>query len=189
MTPRTTVLLIGAGAVLAACTRPVFQQYVEAGRWDDVAAAFNADSTLLNNDYALYQVAKLYSSPALGTYDLAKARTLLERLLARHPQSKYRGDAADRLALIDGVLRERDSLALQRRALDGRIAQLTNDTRRLRASLDSASARSDTLQRAVTRVEADLRDREEQLRALRLELARLKEIDLNPRPAARPPQP
>jgi predicted nuclease with TOPRIM domain len=86
------------------------------------------------------------------------------------------------------VLRERDSVEAARRVLDDRITKLTNDTRKLRVSLDSAIAKNDTLQRNVTRMEADLRDREDQLRALRLELARLKEIDLNPRPPTRPPQ-
>ena len=142
----------------------------------------------MNDDWAVLQAARLYSSPDRGAYDLGKARMLLQRLLARNPQSKYRDDARDRLALIEGVLHERDSVTAQRRALDDRIVQLMNDTRRLRASLDSTAARNDTLQRNVSRIEADLRDREDQLRALRLELSRLKEIDLNPRPAARPPQ-
>lgn len=185
---RTMTLAISAMALAAACTRPPFQRYLDEGRWADATAAFNADSSLMNDDWAMLQVARLYSSPDRGSYDLGKARLLLQRLLARNPQSKYRDDARDRLALIEGVLHERDSVAAQRRALDDRIAQLTNDTRRLRASLDSVSARSDTLQRNVSRIELDLRDREDQLRALRLELSRLKEIDLNPRPVARPPQ-
>jgi len=185
---RTIAVAIGVMALAVACTRPPFQRYLDEGRWADATAAFNADSSLMNDDWALLQAARLYSSPDRGAYDLGKARILLQRLLARNPQSKYRDDAASRLALIEGVLHERDSVAAQRRALDDRIVQLTGDTRRLRASLDSVSARSDTLQRNVSRIELDLRDREDQLRALRLELSRLKEIDLNPRPAPKPPQ-
>jgi hypothetical protein len=185
---RTIAVAIGVMALAVACTRPPFQRYLDEGRWADATAAFNADSSLMNDDWALLQAARLYSSPDRGAYDLGKARILLQRLLARNPQSKYRDDAASRLALIEGVLHERDSVAAQRRALDDRIVQLTSDTRRLRASLDSVSARSDTLQRNVSRIELDLRDREDQLRALRLELSRLKEIDLNPRPAPKPPQ-
>jgi chromosome segregation ATPase len=113
---------------------------------------------------------------------------LLQRLLAQNPQSKYRGEALDRLALIESMLRQRDSITAERQGLDDRIAQLTTETKRLRASLDSATSRNDSLQHAMTRVEADLKDREDQLRALRLELARLKQIDLNQRPAARPPR-
>jgi hypothetical protein len=181
-------IAIAAGAVIAACARAPFERYLSEGRWADATAAFDADTTLLDNDWALLQAAKLYSSPGRGTFDLDRARTLLHRLLARNPASKYRNDAADRLALIEGVLRERDSVESERRVLDERITTLTDETRRLRVSLDSAIARNDSLQHNVTRIEADLHDREDQLRALRLELARLKEIDLNPRPAARPPQ-
>jgi hypothetical protein len=183
------VLVAGFGlAMLAACVRPPFQQYIDEGRWSDAKEAFESDSSLLNQDWALLDAAKLYSSPNRGAYDPGRARLLLRRLLARNPGSKLRVEAQDRLALLETVLRERDSLSTARTALDDQIAQLTSQTRRLRASLDSANARGDSLQRSVTRLETDLRDREDQLRALRLELARLKQIDLNPRPAARPPQ-
>ncbi|HEY4304575.1 MAG TPA: hypothetical protein VGM82_08920 [Gemmatimonadaceae bacterium] len=167
---------------------PAFQRYMNEERWPEAKAAFESDTTLMNQDWALLVAARLYSSPTRGAYDPARARALLQRLLARNPQSKYRDEATDRLALIDGVVHERDSLAIERRALDDRITQLTSDARRLRVSLDSAIARNDTLQRSVSKMELDLRDREDQLRALRVELARLKQIDLNPRPAARPPQ-
>jgi hypothetical protein len=177
----------GAGATLAACTRPIFQRYIDEERWNDAKAAFESDSSLMNEDWALLDAAKLYSSPRRGAYDPGRARMLLQRLLARNPQSKYRVEAQDRLALVETTLRQRDSLAIERRAVDDRIAQLTNETRRLRVSLDSVLARNDSLQRGVSRLEMDLRDREDQLRALRNELARLKQIDLNPRPGSRPP--
>jgi hypothetical protein len=185
---RNLACFVGAVALITACARPPFQRYLSQGRWADASAAFNADTSLMNDDWSLLQAAKLYSSPGRGEYDLGRARMLLQRLLARNPQSGSRAEAADRLALIEGALHERDSLDIARRALDDRIVQLTTDLRRLRASLDSAMAKNDSLQRNTTRVEADLRDREDQLRALRTELARLKAIDLNPRPATRPPR-
>lgn len=185
---RRLVCVIGATVLFAACVRPPFQQEIADGRWADAKSTFESDSSLLNDDWALLEAAKLYGAPTRGAYDPGRARLLLQRLLARNPQSKYRVEAVDRLALIEGVLHARDSLSAERQALDDRIMQLTNQMRRLRGSLDSATARNDSLQRNVTRMEADLRDREEQLRALRVELARLKQIDLNPRPAARPPQ-
>ena len=179
--------ILTAIATFAACARPVFQRYIDEERWTDAKAEFESDSSLMNQDWALLDAAKLYSSPSRGVYDPGRARILLQRLLARNPQSKYRADAQDRLALVETMLRERDSLATERRTVDDRIIQLTSETRRLRVSLDSALARNDSLQRSVVRLETDLRDREDQLRALRLELARLKQIDLNPRPPARPP--
>ena len=186
----STHVLFGGGVVLlfAACTRPAFQRYIAEARWSDARAAFESDSALMNEDWALLDAAKLYSSPGRGAYDLGRARLLLQRLLARNPPSRYRVDAMDRLALIEGVLHERDSLSAARETLDQQVVALTNDTQRLRALLDSVTARGDSLQRHVARLETDLHDREDQLRALRLELARLKQIDLNPRPAARPPQ-
>ena len=66
--------------------------------------------------------------------------------------------------------------------LEARVAVLGAETARLRASLDSLRDQSDSLRRNALRVEVDLRDREELVRALRLELERLKEIDLRPRP-------
>jgi hypothetical protein len=185
---RRLACIIGATTVFVACVRPPFQQEIAEGRWADAKATFESDSSLMNNESALIEAAKLYGSPTRGAYDPGRARLLLQRLLARNPQSKYRVEAEDRLALLEGAIRERDSLSGERRALDDRITQLTNEMRRLRGSLDSANARNDTLQRTVTRMEMDLRDRDEQLRALRVELARLKQIDLNPRPTARPPQ-
>lgn len=181
-------LMICGTAIVGACTRPPFARYIAEGKWADADSTFNADTSLMNDDWALLQAAKLYSSPDRGAFDLDRARLLLQRLLARNPQSKYRDDAEDRLALIEHVLHERDSASTVRRALEEQVAQLTSDARRLRTSLDSVIAKTDTLQRSVSKMEADLRDREEQLRALRLELARLKEIDLNPRPTTRPPQ-
>jgi len=154
----------------------------------DAKTAFESDSSLMNEDWALLDAAKLYSSPGRGVYDPGRARMLLQRLLARNPQSTYRAEAQDRLALVETMLHQRDSLVAERRAVDDRIAQLTAETRRLRVSLDSVVARNDSLQRSVTRLETDLRDREDQLRALRVELARLKQIDLNPRPGGRPPR-
>lgn len=181
-------VVVGATVLFVACVRPPFRQEIAEERWADAKTTFDSDSSLLNNDWALLEAAKLFGSPTRGAYDPGRARLLLQRLLARNPPSRYRVEATDRLALIEGVRHERDSLSTERRALDDRIAQLTNEMRRLRGSLDSTIARNDTLQRNATRMEADLRDREEQLRTLRVELARLKQIDLNPRPAARPPQ-
>lgn len=181
-------LVVGATVLFVACVHPPFRQEIAEERWTDAKTTFESDSSLLNDDWALLEAAKLYGSPTRGAYDPGRARLLLQRLLARNPPGKYRVEATDRLALIERVLHERDSLSTERRALDDRIAQLTNEMRRLRGSLDSTIARNDSLQRNVTRMDADLRDREEQLRTLRVELARLKQIDLNPRPAARPPQ-
>ena len=70
------------------------------------------------------------------------------------------------------------------RELTAQIDALTLQTRQLHTRLDSIGAQTDQLRRSAARAEAELRDREEQVRVLRNELQRLKEIDLKPR---RPP--
>jgi len=66
--------------------------------------------------------------------------------------------------------------------LEATIEALGAELEALRAARDSVGAQNDSLRVSASRLEADLRDREEQMRALRLELQRLKEIDLKPRP-------
>ena len=169
-----------------ACAPPRFEQYIGAQRWSDAANAFNADTTLLRSDHALYEAANLFGTPGLSTYDAARARDLYRRLLANFPASRYRGEATERLALLQAVLRTRDEAASQQQALEARIGQLTASTQRLRAALDSANALADSTRRSTAKLDADLRERDDQLRALRLELQQLKAIDLKPRPG-RPP--
>jgi hypothetical protein len=155
-------------------------------RWSDAAQLFAADSTLVNDEQSLYSAAVLFSSPSRPTYDPERARRLFQRLLTTFPNSKHVSDAEDRVALLDEALRARTSTT-RMRELEARIAELTAQQVRLRAGLDSAQGQSDALKRGSARLEADVRDRDEQLRALRLELKQLKEIDLKPRSAGRPP--
>jgi chromosome segregation ATPase len=128
----------------------------------------------------------LFGSPSRPTYEPERARALLRRLLTTFPDSKHAEDAQDRLALLDEVVRARSADA-RVRELEARIAELTAQQGRLRAQLDSAQAQSDASRRSAARLESDARDRDEQLRALRLELKQLKEIDLKPRSAGRRP--
>jgi len=175
--------LLGFGGV-ACVTTTQFDRYLDERRWADAARVFSADSSLLNNDRALYAAGVLYGSPERPTYDPAIASDLLRRLISRFPESKYRGDASSRLALLDQVINARRDSEKRQRELAAEIEALTADTRLLRARLDSVSMQSDQIRRNSTRLEAELRDRDEQLRTLRRELQRLKEIDLKPRPPA-----
>ena len=173
------------GCAVAACaTTTQFDRYLGEGRWADAARVFSADSSLLNSDDALYAAGVLYGSPERPTYDPAIASDMLRRLISRFPDSKHRSDAAARLALLDQIIRARRDAEDRQRTLATEIESLTADTKLLRARLDSISLQSDQLRRNTTRLEAELRDRDEQLRTLRRELQRLKEIDLKPRPPA-----
>jgi len=184
--PGAGVLALVLCLGVAACAPPRFEQYVDAHRWSDAAQLFSADTTLLRNDRAVYEAANLFGTPGLSTFDATRARDLYRRLLANFPTSRYRQDAFERLALLEAVMRGRGEATSQQQALEARIAQLTASTRQLRAALDSANALADSARRATAKLEADLHERDDQLRALRLELQQLKAIDLKPR-SGRPP--
>ena len=70
---------------------------------------------------------------------------------------------------------------VEQRRLEESVSALTAEMSRLRAELDSLMAQNDSLRRSATRLEADVAEREEQMRAIRLELQRLKEIDFRAR--------
>jgi hypothetical protein len=82
-----------------------------------------------------------------------------------------------------GVLRAQRVCRSQPRT-SKRGSALVENTGPARA-VDSMVVQNDSVRAVITRLESDRRDRDEQLRVLRLELQRLKEIDLKPR---RPPE-
>lgn len=181
---RTRIVALGLAATTA-CATTQFDRYLGKQQWTDAARVFAADSSLQNDEHALYEAGVLYGTPGRPTFDADRSRGLLRRLISRFPQSKHLGDATDRLALLDEIARAKRDSDVRERELTTQIEALTMETRQLHARLDSLSGQTDQLRRSATRTEAELHDREEQLRVLRLELQRLKEIDLKPRPPAR----
>ena len=177
---RTSIVALGI-ATMTACATTQFDRYMSRQQWTEAARAFAADSSLLNDEHALFEAGVLYGSPGRPTFDLERSRTLLRRLIARFPQTKHLGDATDRLALLDEISRSKRAAETHERELTAQIDSLTTETRQLHARLDSLNTQSDQLRRSAARTEAELHDREEQLKALRNELQRLKEIDLKPR--------
>src|SRR5688572_30596812 len=75
----------------------------------------------------------------------------------------------------------RDVHLAEQRRLEASISALGAEMAKLRVELDSLAAQNDSLRRSTTRLETDVAVREEHIRAIRLELQRLKEIDLKPR--------
>ncbi|MEP6491859.1 MAG: hypothetical protein ABJF01_04235 [bacterium] len=161
-----------------------FDRDFVAEQWSDAAREFAADPSLRNNENALYRAGVLFGTPRRPTYDPAKALDLLSTLLTRFPQTGHRADATARLLLLQDVLRLQREAGLHEIELQERVAALTREIRDVRARLDLSTAQIDSLRGVLARLEADRREREEQLRTLRQELHRLKEIDLRPR---RPP--
>jgi len=174
--------------IAAACVHPPsqFDRYMASGQWVDAAREFSGDSLLQNNEEAIYQAAILHGTPDRPTYDPTRARGLFQRLLVKFPGTKHRDDAAARMMLLDDLLRTRRVAGDSLRHLEDSIATLTRESQKLRIRIDSSVAQSDSLRAVIARVEALRKDRETELAALRLELQRLKEIDLKPRPT-RPP--
>lgn len=169
---------------LAACihrTTP-FEQYLSQQQWADAARTFESDTTLRNNESAVFAAAVLYGTPGRPTYNPGKARETWRMFLTRFPLSSRRGEATERLGLLDALLNSQRDAQARQQELEDRIAELTRETRMLRARVDSMAVQGDSVRAALVRAENERRDREAQINALRLELQRLKEIDLK-RPA------
>lgn len=184
---RARTSLLAACAVLGAgCVHGAFDRSLRAGRWQDAAAEFRADSALQRNARALRAAARIHAVPDSATWDPDRALDLLAR--ARASSSPGRVAAADvRLeAMLRYVVRERAARGAETIVMRDSLDHVTAAASRLRAELaqlreTNAAYESErtVLQRMVSRLESDLRDRESQMASLRSELDRLKEIDLS----------
>jgi Trp operon repressor len=182
-----SIVVTALFALMVGCARATqFDHYYANAQWVEAARAFAADSTLATNQHELYRAALLYSTPGRPTYDATKGRELLQRLLATFPTTSHRDDAETRLLLLSDMLRTREDAARLERELENRVTDLTRQVQALRARGDSAIAQNDSLRTAMGRLDAERREREEQLKALRLELQQLKEIDLKPKRPIKP---
>lgn len=182
----STVLAAG---LLTACVKPSqFDRYMASGNWIEAEREYASDPSLRENESEAYSAGLLFGTPGRATYDPVKARSELNRYLARFPDGKRRSEVTARLLLIEENLRNQQSAAHKQKELETQIATLTRETRDLRARLDSVSVSSDSLRASIKRIEDERKERDEQIKALRLELQRLKEIDLKPRTPTRPPR-
>ncbi len=185
-----TIVAAGLALLAAGCARATqFDRYYANSQWADAAREFSSDSAASLNEHELYRAALVYGTPGRSTFNPTKGRQLLVLLLARFPESAHRDDAESRLMLVNDMLQTREDGARKEHELEGRIAELTRQTQELRARADSSVAQSDSLRAALTKLETERKEREEQLRALRLELQQLKEIDLKSRPPTKPIKP
>ena len=176
------------GVLATACARATqFDRYYEREQWSDALKEFSSDPSLRNNEHALYRVALIYGTPGRPTYKPDSARVLLTALLSRFPETTHRDEAVARLALLDQLVTTQRAAEVRAHDLEARIDALTRETQSLRARADSGVSQSDSLRAAIKTLETERKERDEQLKALRLELQQLKEIDLKPRTPARPP--
>lgn len=153
-------LLLGA-----ACAAPhAFERGLDEGRYEDAARAFESDSTLWTSPEALLRAGRVYADPALPTFDVARARSALDRLARDFPASEEAALAAPLLGLLGALDR-----------IGGELLVLKDSSA---ASREAAERDLQVVRRRVEQLERDLRE-------VRSELERLKAIDLRPRPNRR----
>jgi hypothetical protein len=182
------IVATGLALLAAGCARATqFDRYYANSQWADAAREFTRDSAASLDEHELYRAALVYGTPGRSTFNPAKGRQLLQFLLARFPETPHRDEAESRLMLINDLLQTHDDAAKKEHELEGRIAELTRQAQELRVRADSSVSQSDSLRAVLTKLETERRDREEQLRALRLELQQLKEIDLKAKPPTTKP--
>ena len=159
------VALAALALACAACAGPhAFERSLEEGRYADAARAFESDSTLWTSPEALLRAGRVYADPALPTFDAARARSALDRLVTGFPESEEAALGAPLLGLLGSLDR-----------VNGELLVL-KDT--LAASREAAERDLQLLRRRIEQLERDLRE-------VRSELERLKAIDLRPRPGDR----
>lgn len=182
------IVATGLALLVVGCARATqFDRYYANSQWADAAREFSSDSAASLNQQELYRAALVYGTPGRSTFNPVKGRQLLTLLLARFPETPHRDEAESRLMLLNDMLQTHEDAVKKQHELEGRIAELTRQTQELRARADSALSQSDSLRGVVAKLETERKDREEQLRALRLELQQLKEIDLKSRPPTTKP--
>ncbi len=179
--------LMCAVVVTMGCVRSKFERDIKAQRWPDAAAEYADNSSLHVDEDAIYQAALLHSYPNLETYNPSLAKSLFQRLLRLYPESNKRQSAMGHIALLNDTDIVRAEVAERERKSEIEVARVYANTQLLLARIDSMSRRLqgdvraiDSLRKVSARLETEAKERDEQLRALRAELAKLKEIDLNP---------
>lgn len=176
---------IAGCSLLSACATSNFQKSLDSQDWFAASEEFLKDTSLKNDESALYRAARLHGSPDRETFNPRLARSLYERLIWRFPASSKVQISRDQIALLDELERTRKQSEEKVRAAEFETQRLLVATQSLIFELDSLSkiqsrhkSRTDSLSAVIARLEADLRTKDDQLRSLQAELAKLKQIDL-----------
>jgi hypothetical protein len=168
-------VLLSAAIALAGCAGAPhpFERYVEAGRYEEAARAFEADSTLWNRPETLMLAGRVFSDPSVSTFDIERARTALERILSAFPGSPEASQARIVLPLlveVEGVRRE--------------LAARTAENAARAAQADTLIASREASERQIADLRGRLQVLQAELQQVKEELERLKAIDLGPRSGA-----
>lgn len=103
--------------LLAGCATTAFQEHYEAGRYDEAVSAFRTDSSLHEDEEALYRLALMQATTDSPVRDLASARRTLERLVELHPDGARSRDARALLSLL-GQIRRLETQLKELKAVD-----------------------------------------------------------------------
>lgn len=118
----------GGSAIFAALLAPLlagcattsttaFQEHYEAGRYDEAVSAFRTDSSLHDDEEALYRLALMQVTTDSPVRDLQRARRTLQRLIELHPDGDLSRDARALLSLL-GQLRRLETQLQEMKAVD-----------------------------------------------------------------------
>lgn len=176
----------GTLVVTAACSHTLFERQIQSGRWQDAAATFEGDSVLLRNVEAMRRMARIHATPDSVTWNPERALGLLRAARTYFENEKIpEGDARLEL-LLQTLVRERGERRAELEQFDDSLKRSRDELVRVQGAYKEAlAARAWSedervlLQRLVARLEADVRDREAQINALRVELEQLKAVDLS----------
>ncbi len=176
----TAMLLMAAG-----CATTQFERHLNDGDWAMAAEEFANDTSLLDSETALFRAAQLYSDPDKDTYNPALGKELYNKFVYRFPRSKNTEFAVAQRALLGEILQVQQDASKRIYAAENEARKVVISTQSLLLQIDSltkitttSQSKRDSLNNAIAKLEAELKDKDEQLRGLRAELAKLKQIDL-----------
>jgi tetratricopeptide (TPR) repeat protein len=99
-----------------------FHRQFEAGDYHAAMETFRADSSLHDDEEALYRRGLLYALPSSPYYDPGRAREAYQELLERHPDTQHRLEADHLLGLLEEI-----------QGLGNRVSQLRTRLEQLKA--------------------------------------------------------
>lgn len=130
--PLRTLAAAALSVALAACAASPFHRHFEAQRYHRAMDVFRADSSLHDDEEALYRVGLLYASPESPYFDPGRAQETFDRLLSRHPDGGRSREVRHIVALLEEV-----------QNLGSRVSALRDQLQKLKA-VDLEESPSDT---------------------------------------------
>lgn len=110
---------LGSGCASSGGPHP-FDRLYDQGDWVGAAAVFESDSVLQQDPDALFRAGLVYARAGTEVYDPPRARTLMEEILRRHPDSEFAAPAS----VVRSLVRELERASELVVSLRNRIGDL-----------------------------------------------------------------